>query len=253
MTSLVSYEQRIVNIQTENGALRIHYVKLCPPSRLAPKGVIVLLHDYFRTSYQFRYVIDLIAMGGYVTIAPDLLDLVSRTNGSAAVNTIASHLYTFLSKTWSGTTFHLVGCGFGAQLAAEIVSAYPELVASLICSNDMSPDSQVQQVMSLPFCPSQEALAKAFRTDLGMDNGQNELLSRLDIEEYVEVYSHPEILSEMQRMCRTQTRSLTIPETSLPINFMRSNPEQQPEEWAITILSFLNEKYTKMVPTPARL
>lgn len=251
MASLVSYEQRTANIRTDSENVSLQYIRCSPPSRLAPKGTVILLHDYFRTSYQFRYVIDLFAMGGYIAIAPDLLSLSRRSSGSAAMKTIASCLFDFLSKCCTDDRFHLIGCGLGARIASEFVFAHLEMVASLIYS-DCASGTQMQQVMELTQSSSRNAVLRAFQADLELQRRGNELISNLDVEEYADAYSHPAAISEMQNLFRSRTESVGITHTG-STSFMQSDPEQQPEDWAISILALLNETNTKPAPRRARL
>ena len=49
----------------------IHYVSCLPPRGIPQKGVILLIHGFPQTWYQFRRVITPISDAGYHVIAPD--------------------------------------------------------------------------------------------------------------------------------------------------------------------------------------
>lgn len=72
MSNMLCYENTTIDVSVDDEILRIEYIRCGPPARLQPKGTMILFHDFFRTSYQFRHVIDLLAMGGYITLAPEL-------------------------------------------------------------------------------------------------------------------------------------------------------------------------------------
>lgn len=50
--------------------VRIHYI-VCPSTSGTEKGVLLLIHGYPNTSYQWRHVITPLAAAGYRVIAPD--------------------------------------------------------------------------------------------------------------------------------------------------------------------------------------
>lgn len=51
--------------------IRIHYVSCKPPSGTKQLGVILLIHGFPQTWYQFRHVITPLSDAGYHVIAPD--------------------------------------------------------------------------------------------------------------------------------------------------------------------------------------
>lgn len=50
--------------------VRIHYID-CPSALETEKGILLLIHGYPNTSYQWRHVITPLAYAGYRVIAPD--------------------------------------------------------------------------------------------------------------------------------------------------------------------------------------
>lgn len=259
MASLVSYEQRIAYIHTPHGPRQIRYTKCCPPTRLSPKGTVVLLHDFFRTDYQFRHVIDLFAMSGYNTIAPDLSNLSGgESNEIAVFKNAVSCLKLFLDQSCPDTSIHIVGHGLGAHLASEIAAAYPDMIVSLVYSNSNSAESQLQQIMSLTATSSKGDSTRAFEADLSLGAQDSGLISRFDIEEYVESYSSPGKLANMQSLFAVR-RAVQLPGLEIPNwkglgTILQSDPELQPEDWAISILTLLNRHTkSKALPRQARL
>lgn len=55
---------------TDNG-IHIHYVSCEPPDHVQKKGVVLLIHGFPETWYQFRRVINPISDAGYHVIVPD--------------------------------------------------------------------------------------------------------------------------------------------------------------------------------------
>lgn len=51
--------------------IRIHFVSCEPPKGVSKKGVILLIHGFPQTWYQFRHVITPLSDAGYHVIVPD--------------------------------------------------------------------------------------------------------------------------------------------------------------------------------------
>ncbi|KAL8988478.1 MAG: hypothetical protein Q9177_002459 [Variospora cf. flavescens] len=69
---MASYSQLIHRqewLQQSDSDIRIHYVEARPPG--AQKGIILLIHGFPESSYQFRHVMGPLSAAGYRVIAPD--------------------------------------------------------------------------------------------------------------------------------------------------------------------------------------
>lgn len=306
MSNTILYEQRFVDLPSSHSSSaidRIQYVRCAPPARLRPKGTIVLLHDIFRTSYQFRHVVDLFAMGGYHILSPDLPPKTQSSrpmlDARISIDMLASQVSQFLRSLSMLEPIHLIGCGsFGSQIAFRLNLIRPELVASLIFCHSVPSKStmdRLQPLLRLPASCPRDAKFAAFKQLLASPGQQNsEYLFNDDIEEYVDAFADPRDLVQMQLAYREITSNTQSPTTSSPesaseaqakpklsttdilllqtedepsTSILQSSefagfdfssvmvknvdccttsiPEDQPEHFAISILSFLHASQTK--------
>lgn len=64
------WRQRIATLTISPGEdIGLNYIE-CPPAA-KQKGVILLIHGFPQTSYQFRHIINPLAHAGYHVVAPD--------------------------------------------------------------------------------------------------------------------------------------------------------------------------------------
>lgn len=135
LNNAICFEDKIADIEVEHDTYRINYIQCSPPTRLAARGTIVLLHDFFRTRWQFQHVIDLFALAGYDVIVPELPGQLvwSRqwTNESCNAQRLAKQLAHLLEHLSNGQKFHVVGCGLGAELALILSKQYSNKIASI--------------------------------------------------------------------------------------------------------------------------
>lgn len=214
MSNTLFYELNVANIAVgEEDIQQLQYIRCTPPARLKPKGTVILLHDFFRTSYQFRYVVDLFAMGGYHVFAPDLpsrsASPPNKQNTRFSIGVLASLVAQFFHHLHIKSAVHLIGCGFGAQLALRFSAEYPEKVASLTCCQPIPSSPAIvnlQHLLELPISSTKETKLIAFKKFLVSDHaGSNDTFQGLfkeDIEEYMEAFSEPYALQQMQTVCR---------------------------------------------------
>lgn len=116
--------------------VRIHYLDCSPPpSELPERGVILLIHGFPQTCYQFRHVLVPLGRAGYRVIAPDYRGAgkSSRPDGAFTKSVMAADL-SYLIHTHLGIrqSIHVVGHDIGGMVAHAYASRYPDYVASVI-------------------------------------------------------------------------------------------------------------------------
>jgi pimeloyl-ACP methyl ester carboxylesterase len=113
--------------------IRLNYIECLLASNR--KGVILLIHGFPQTSYQFRHVINPLADAGYHIIAPDYRgagqsekpDLgYEKTRMAKDLRTLNRDHLKIKEK------IHAVGHDIGGMIAFAYASRYPNNVASLI-------------------------------------------------------------------------------------------------------------------------
>src|SRR5262245_25995324 len=66
------WRQRIATLTTTSGeSIRLNYIDYPSSTSVDYKGIILLLHGFPQTSYQFRHVVAFLSDDGYRVIAPD--------------------------------------------------------------------------------------------------------------------------------------------------------------------------------------
>lgn len=97
-----------------------------PPDGVDAKGVILLVHGFPQTSYQFRRVITPLADAGYHVIAPDYRG--AGSSGKPWVgftkDVMAKDLHTLVTKHFEIIEkIHLVGHDIGGMIVSHLVSS----------------------------------------------------------------------------------------------------------------------------------
>ncbi|KAB8269438.1 Alpha/Beta hydrolase protein [Aspergillus minisclerotigenes] len=115
--------------------LRIHYLEAEPTGEC--KGILLLIHGFPQSSYQFRFVLEPFAAAGYRVIAPDFTGHGSsskplRDVAGFSKKQLAQDLYNFLSHLLIITPIHIVGHDIGGMIAFAFVMQYPEYVSSVV-------------------------------------------------------------------------------------------------------------------------
>ncbi|KAL8736692.1 MAG: hypothetical protein Q9166_000058 [cf. Caloplaca sp. 2 TL-2023] len=131
-----SYSQlthRQVWLQQSDPEVRIHYVEAKPPD--THKGIILLIHGFPESSYQFRHVMGPLSSAGYRVIAPDYrgAGYSSRPTTGYTKKVLATDLHALLIKNLGiSEPVHVVGHDIGGMIAHAYATLYPADVASLI-------------------------------------------------------------------------------------------------------------------------
>jgi pimeloyl-ACP methyl ester carboxylesterase len=130
------WRQRIASITTSSGeSIRLNYIDCLSPPSVQERGVILLIHGFPQTSYQFRHVITPISDAGYRVIAPDYRGAGSSSKppGGYEKSQMAEDLYTLIrSHLAIQSNIHIVGHDIGGMIAFAFASRYQKDVASVI-------------------------------------------------------------------------------------------------------------------------
>jgi len=260
MSNILCYEDSTIEVSLDDEILRASNIRCSPPARLKPKGTMILLHDFFRTSYQFRHVIDLLAMGGYITIAPDLPGQrvwpQQRAARSISKENIAVSMVEMLRVAGFQQPVHLVGCGFGALIASMLATQHPDLVASAALGAGSS-TSDLEGIVALSGSSTKEERLQVFKQCLTSDTNTSSL-SNEDIEEYVEAFSDTSVLLAMQVLSRasslgdvpaTCSSTVTAHPWTLELR-LDVSPEEEPEHFALSVLSHANNMAKQRISGP---
>ncbi|KAF2177046.1 alpha/beta-hydrolase [Zopfia rhizophila CBS 207.26] len=145
----------IATITTSPGEeIRLNYID-CPSSPAVDgKGVILLIHGFPQTSYQFRHVIQPLSDAGYRIIAPDYRGAgqSSKPTNGYEKSQMAEDLF-ILVHGHLGIRYkiHIVGHDIGGMIAFAYASRHPEHVASVIWGECPLPGSTFyEQVKGTP-------------------------------------------------------------------------------------------------------
>jgi len=106
--------------------VRIHYID-CPASNSKEKGVILLIHGYPNTSYQWRHVITPFSKAGYRVIASDYRGAgdSSHPKGGYDKVTVADDLYKVVHDHLGITApIHVVGQDIGGMVAHAYAASH---------------------------------------------------------------------------------------------------------------------------------
>ncbi|KAF2125244.1 soluble epoxide hydrolase [Dothidotthia symphoricarpi CBS 119687] len=216
MSTLTSKSDRgvvrntIATVTTSSGEqLRISYTdRHCAPEACF-RGVIVLVHGFPQTSYQFRHVIQPLSDAGYRVIAPDYRGAgqSSKPTNGYEKSQMAEDIF-MLIRYHIGIKrkIHIVGHDIGGMIAFAYASRYPEHVASLIWGECPLPGSTFyEQVKSMPdafhfvfhrildlpeaLIAGREAIYLKHFFDKQSYNGG--AITQLDLDFYTNAYSQP--------------------------------------------------------------
>jgi pimeloyl-ACP methyl ester carboxylesterase len=128
------WRHRAANLSPPAGeSIRINYVDC--KTNAASKGVILLIHGFPQTSYQFRHVISPFSDAGYRVIAPDYRGAghSSKPKSGYEKMQMAEDLHLLIHDHLGiKEKVHIVGHDIGGMIAWPYVAQYPDDVASLV-------------------------------------------------------------------------------------------------------------------------
>lgn len=140
------WRHRVATITTSSGeSIRINYIECQSPSLSEEKGVVLLIHGFPETSYQFRHVITPISNAGYRVIAPDYrgAGLSSKPNAGYEKSQMAEDLHELVhSHLGIKGKIHVVGHDIGGMIAFAYASRYEGDIASVIWGECTIPGMQ---------------------------------------------------------------------------------------------------------------
>jgi len=113
----------------------IHYIDCPAPSNVKQLGVVVLIHGYPETSYQFRRVITPLSEKGYRVIAPDYRGAGNSSHPRAGYEKtqMAADIRTLVRDHLKITQkLHIVGHDIGGMIAYAFASRYPSDTACVV-------------------------------------------------------------------------------------------------------------------------
>jgi len=112
---------------------RIHYID--SPAQGTEKGVILLIHGYPNTSYQFRHVITPFSKAGYRVICPDYRGAGDSSHPKLGYDkvTVANDLYVVAHDHLKITSpIHVVGQDIGGMVAHAYAASHPDHTRSVM-------------------------------------------------------------------------------------------------------------------------
>ncbi|TVY71979.1 Soluble epoxide hydrolase [Fusarium oxysporum f. sp. cubense] len=111
------------------------------------KGVVVLIHGFPQTSYQFRKVIGPISSAGYRVITPDYrgAGYSHRTQTGFTKTAMASDILQLLDHLSIKDSVHIVGHDIGGMIAYTFASRYSDRTASVIWGECPLPGTQAHE------------------------------------------------------------------------------------------------------------
>ncbi|MCO5566254.1 hypothetical protein L7F22_019930 [Adiantum nelumboides] len=144
MTSNVEIKAKFAHFTTVDGyKLRMHYREAYVSSNLSTDKIVILLHGFPQTSYQFRYVLIPLAELGYRVIAPDYRGAgqTSRPPNGYQKVIMASDIDRLLDNLQITPPVHLVGHDIGGMIAVAFAQQYPQKLKTLTWGEACIPGS----------------------------------------------------------------------------------------------------------------
>ncbi|KAI3337279.1 alpha/beta-hydrolase [Xylariaceae sp. AK1471] len=135
---------RVVDVDP---GLRIAYVDCAPGGSGTQKGVILLIHGFPQTSYQFRNVIKPLSKAGYRVLAPDYRGAgrSSKTLTGFTKSAMAHDLVRLLDALEIDEKVHVVGHDIGGMVAFAIAARHSSRVASVSWGECPLPGTSVHE------------------------------------------------------------------------------------------------------------
>ncbi|KAI1375705.1 soluble epoxide hydrolase [Hypoxylon crocopeplum] len=125
-----TWRHRTVEVEP---SLRIAYIDCPSKNKRSQRGVILLIHGFPQTSYQFRHVIDPLAEAGYRVLAPDYRGAGASSKPAIGFtkSIIARDLVRLLDALEIHEPVHVVGHDIGGMVAFAMAAKHPSRVASV--------------------------------------------------------------------------------------------------------------------------
>lgn len=142
MTSKVETRARFAHFTTIDGyKLRMYYREAFSSS--SSDAVIILLHGFPQTSYQFRHVLVRLAQLGYRVIAPDYRGAgqTSRPPNGYQKNIMASDIERLINHLRIIEPIHIVGHDIGGMIAVAFAQQHPNKLKTLTWGEACIPGS----------------------------------------------------------------------------------------------------------------
>jgi len=191
------------------------YRELRPPTASQTKGIVILIHGFPQTSYQFHHILPLFAARGYSCIAPDYRGAGNsyKSPGGFDKVTMADDIALLLERLGNTKPIHLVGHDIGGMIVFTLAHRHPELVKS-VCWGECplpgtrtydrdrrEPERQVQQFHFIFHCvpdlaekliEGRERMYVTHFLKKIVSNGEE--FTEAYIDHYVTAYSRPEAM-----------------------------------------------------------
>lgn len=125
-----TWNHRTVEVEP---SVRIAYIDCPSKSKRSQRGVILLIHGFPQTSYQFRHVIDPLAEAGYRVLAPDYRGAGASSKPATGFtkSIMARDLVRLLDALKIHEPVHVIGHDIGGMIAFAMAAKHPSRVASL--------------------------------------------------------------------------------------------------------------------------
>ncbi|XXG98772.1 hypothetical protein Hte_005102 [Hypoxylon texense] len=125
-----TWNHRIVEVEP---SVRIAYIDCPSKSKRSQRGVILLIHGFPQTSYQFRHVINPLAEAGYRVLAPDYRGAGGSSKPATGFtkSIMARDLVRLLDALGIHEPVHVIGHDIGGMIAFAMAAKHPSRVASL--------------------------------------------------------------------------------------------------------------------------
>ncbi|OTB02471.1 hypothetical protein M426DRAFT_74575 [Hypoxylon sp. CI-4A] len=125
-----TWKHRVVEVEP---LVRIAYIDCPSKSEKPERGVILLIHGFPQTSYQFRHVINPFAEAGYRVLAPDYRGAGGSSKPAAGFtkSVLAGDLVHLLDALQIHEPIHVIGHDIGGMIAFAMAAKHPSRVASV--------------------------------------------------------------------------------------------------------------------------
>lgn len=141
---------RFADITTEPEVVRIKYLDASPDKFSKSEGIILLIHGWPQTSYQFRKVVPLLTQAGYRVIVPDNRGTGDSSKpmnlaGYSKVN-LATDLHSLVHDHLKiQKEIHVVGHDIGGMIAHAYATCFPNDTATVIWGECPLPGTKFYQ------------------------------------------------------------------------------------------------------------